>query len=58
MPTILAFIINPKVKQEKLPINLDKSGIRKPVNLTILGYSFVPTYIKGENLAEGVHEHL
>jgi group II intron reverse transcriptase/maturase len=32
----------------KLPINRDKSGIRKPVNFTILGYKFVPTYIKGE----------
>jgi RNA-directed DNA polymerase len=32
----------------KLPINRDKSGIRKPVNFTILGYSFVPTYVKGE----------
>ncbi len=32
----------------KLPINKDKSGIRKPVNFTILGYSFVPTYVKGE----------
>jgi RNA-directed DNA polymerase len=32
----------------KLPINLEKSGIRKPVNFTILGYSFVPTYVKGE----------
>jgi group II intron reverse transcriptase/maturase len=32
----------------KLPINLEKSGIRKPVNFTILGYGFVPTYVKGE----------
>ncbi len=32
----------------KLPINRAKSGIRKPVNFTILGYGFVPTYIKGE----------
>lgn len=31
----------------KLPINREKSGIRKPVNFTILGYSFVPTYVKG-----------
>lgn len=31
----------------KLPINRDKSGIRRPVNLTILGYGFVPTYQKG-----------
>ena len=32
----------------KLPINREKSGIRKPVNFTILGFSFVPTYVKGE----------
>ena len=32
----------------KLPINREKSGIRKPVNFTILGYGFVPTYVKGE----------
>jgi group II intron reverse transcriptase/maturase len=32
----------------KLPINREKSGIRKPVNFTILGYRFVPTYVKGE----------
>ena len=32
----------------KLPINREKSGICKPVNFTILGYGFVPTYVKGE----------
>ena len=32
----------------KLPINREKSGIRKPVNFTILGVDFVPTYVKGE----------
>ena len=32
----------------KLPINRQKSGIRKPVNFIILGYCFVPTYVKGE----------
>ena len=32
----------------KLPINREKSGIRKPVNFTILGFGFVPTYAKGE----------
>lgn len=32
----------------KLPINREKSGIRKPVQFEILGYKFVPTYIKGE----------
>ena len=34
----------------KLPINREKSGIRKPVNFTILGYGFVPSYVKGETL--------
>jgi group II intron reverse transcriptase/maturase len=32
----------------KLPINRAKSGIRKPVQFTLLGYGFVPTYVKGE----------
>ena len=32
----------------KLPINREKSGIRKPLNFTILGFGFVPTYVKGE----------
>jgi len=32
----------------RLPINREKSGIRKPVNFTILGFGFVPTYVKGE----------
>ena len=32
----------------KLPINRDKSGIRRPINFQILGYGFVPTYRKGE----------
>ena len=32
----------------KLSINREKSGIRKPVNFNILGYGFVPTYVKGE----------
>ena len=33
----------------KLPINREKNGIRRPVNFTILGYCFVPTYVnKGE----------
>mgnify|MGYP002399531727 CR=1 FL=1 len=32
----------------KLPINREKSGIRRPVNFSILGYGFVPTYQKGE----------
>jgi len=31
----------------KLPINRDKSGIRRPMNFQILGYAFVPTYKKG-----------
>lgn len=32
----------------KLPINREKSGIRKPVSFTMLGFGFVPTYVKGE----------
>jgi group II intron reverse transcriptase/maturase len=32
----------------KLPINREKSGIRKPVQFKLLGYQFVPTYKKGE----------
>ncbi len=32
----------------QLPINREKSGIRRPVNFTILGFGFVPTYVKGE----------
>ena len=32
----------------QLPINEQKSGIRRPVSFTILGHSFVPTYRKGE----------
>ena len=31
----------------KLPINREKSGIRRPLNFKILGYGFVPTYRKG-----------
>jgi RNA-directed DNA polymerase len=32
----------------QLPINREKSGIRRPVNFKILGYGFVPTYRKGD----------
>jgi len=32
----------------KLSINREKSGIRRPVHLTCLGFGFVPTYKKGE----------
>ena len=32
----------------KLTVNREKSGVRKPVQFTILGFGFVPTYIKGE----------
>jgi len=32
----------------KLSINREKSGIRRPVQFIILGFGFVPTYVKGE----------
>jgi len=32
----------------KLPINTDKSCIRRPVYLQVLGFGFVPTYRKGD----------
>jgi len=31
----------------KLTINEEKSGIRRPVHFTLLGFGFVPTYKKG-----------
>jgi len=31
----------------RLPINRDKSGIRRPVNFELLGHGFVPVYTKG-----------
>ena len=34
--------------QLRLPINRDKSGVRRPLNFEILGFGFVPTYKKGE----------
>ncbi len=35
-------------KKLKLSINREKSGIRRPVNFILLGFGFVPTYVKGE----------
>ena len=35
-------------KKLKLTINREKSGIRRPVHFTVLGFGFVPTYVKGE----------
>jgi group II intron reverse transcriptase/maturase len=32
----------------KFTINREKSGIRRPVHFTVLGFGFVPTYKKGE----------
>ncbi|WP_375578447.1 group II intron reverse transcriptase/maturase [Marivirga tractuosa] len=32
----------------KLPINREKSGIRRPSNFELLGHGFVPTYKKGD----------
>jgi group II intron reverse transcriptase/maturase len=39
-----------KFLQDKLqlPINREKSGIRKPLTFQVLGFGFVPTYTKGE----------
>ena len=31
-----------------LPVNFEKSGIRRPTTFKLLGYGFVPTYKKGE----------
>ena len=31
-----------------LPINIEKSGIRRPVDFEVLGHGFTPTYKKGE----------
>jgi len=31
-----------------LPINRDKSSLCRPANFTVLGFGFVPTYVKGE----------
>ena len=48
----------------KLPINREKSGIRKPVQFQILGHKFVPTYKKGDKgkyqivVADGKMENL
>jgi RNA-directed DNA polymerase len=35
-------------KRLRLPVNQEKSGIRRPVDFQILGYEFVPTYRKGD----------
>ncbi|MDB5264139.1 MAG: group intron-encoded protein LtrA [Adhaeribacter sp.] len=32
----------------RLPINREKSGIRRPMDFQLLGYRFVPTYRKGD----------
>lgn len=32
----------------QLPINREKSGIRRPLSFNVLGFGFVPTYKKGE----------
>jgi len=37
-------------KKLKLTINREKSGIRRPVNFTVLGFGFVPTYKLCSNL--------
>ncbi|MCF6332987.1 MAG: group II intron reverse transcriptase/maturase [Draconibacterium sp.] len=42
--TIFKFLKN----KLKLTINREKSGIRRPVHFTCLGFGFVPTFVKGE----------
>jgi RNA-directed DNA polymerase len=42
--TIFLFLKN----KLQLPINREKSGLRKPVNFSLLGFGFVPTYRKGD----------
>lgn len=42
--TIYLFLKN----KLRLPINREKSGIRRPVNFNLLGFGFVPTYKSGE----------
>ncbi len=32
----------------RLPINREKSSLCRPVNFNVLGFGFVPTYVKGE----------
>ena len=50
--------------QLDLPINRDKSGIRRPKDFELLGHGFVPTYKKGEKghyqfvVKKGSWEHL
>lgn len=41
---VLAKFLKTKLK---LTINKEKSGIKRPVNFTLLGFGFVPTYKKG-----------
>ena len=41
----IAKFLNAKLQ---LTINEEKSGIRKPVQFSLLGFCFVPTYIKGD----------
>jgi len=36
--------------QLEVPINREKSGIRKPLSFQVLGFGFVPTYKKGEKV--------
>jgi len=40
-------------RQLKLPINKDKSGIRRPSTFKVLGHGFTPTYKKGEISTSG-----
>ena len=51
IPTVIDRLLQQAVGQViaiKFEMEFEKSGIRKPVNFTILGFGFVPTYVKGE----------
>ena len=51
IPTVIDRLLQQAVGQViaiKFEMEFEKSEIRKPVNFTILGFGFVPTYVKGE----------
>ena len=51
IPTVIDRLLQQAVGQViaiKFEMEFEKSEIRKPVNFTIQGFGFVPTYVKGE----------